>query len=149
MGQGRTLCPGNTQDITSHTHRSGVSLLGGQALGQSSKPGYGDSCRRKGQQQPHCVSLSHRGGQDKRGHFGILLLSWASTPGPLLQGWLDRCEGPVLRGLGRLREGQELFLASLHSIKSTFFPPAASTSAWFLPHLTCCLDHPLIFKVGP
>lgn len=60
----------------------------------------------------------------------------ANFPAPGVAGWVRRAriEGnPFERGLGSLGDGRELCLASLHSIKSKFFLPAASGSVWFLP----------------
>ena len=64
----------------------------------------------------------------------------------------DRIKGnPFERGLGSLGEGRELCLASLHSIKSMFFPSPASGSVWFLPPTLAALptSSPTLSAVSP
>ena len=73
----------------------------------------------------------------------------ANFPDPGVAGWVRRAriEGnPFERGLGSLADGRELCLASLHSIKSEFFLPAASGPSGFRPYPGCpphLLTHPI------
>lgn len=96
MEPSRALCPRHTQDITAHTHRTGVSLLGPQGLGSRPRAWLWGQLQRGGQRHPHCASLPPPGA-DEMGDLESTLV-WASATGTfLLQGWLYRCRMLVSR----------------------------------------------------